>query len=229
MHLTITLIWNKYSISVELIRILPTYVPLGEMQIPLISIFKARSKFYGFFLDEKCASAVCLMCWVAENTLLQCEESVLYVTVYKLAKPLGMPQSCFTLKTIPTPCRAKISKSQIQKGNRLLTYLFYIPVSIRNSETLFFETPFHWSFGTESTTQHCWSLLCPVGHEDKEPRRHDLKLKNMLFLFSSLCKDITFVPILNPAKSSPTCKSETEDVICFAANIMFMAKLQVVM
>lgn len=64
----------KQVFSVELIRILPSYAPLGETQMPLISIFKARIKFYSFFLDERCTSAVCFMCWLGENTLLQCEE-----------------------------------------------------------------------------------------------------------------------------------------------------------
>lgn len=69
-----------------------------------------------------------------------------------------MPQSCFALKTIATPCRAKISKGQIQKGKMPLTYLLlrsYLYQELR--DTYFFERSvlFGWSSGAESASQHC--------------------------------------------------------------------------
>ena len=146
------------------------------------------------------------------------------------AKSLGMRQSCFALKNTETPCSAKVSKSQIQKGKMPLTCLLLCSFLYQeHRNTYFFETSvlFHHSSGAKSSCQHCWCLLCPVRHEDREPRRNDLKLKKMLLPFSILCKDIiTSVPFSYPAKSSPACTSKKEEVACFAANTIFMPRLR---
>lgn len=152
------------------------------------------------------------------------EERVLSLIVYKLSHwECSSPVLPWKLLQYPTE----------QKGKMPLTCLLLCSCLYRElRDTYFFETSvlFGWSSGAESPSQHCWCLLFPVGHEDKDPRRNYLKLKKIPPLFSALCKDIiTSVPILYPAKSSPACTSKKEEVVCFAANSTFMPKLQGVM
>lgn len=132
-----------------------------------------------------------------------------------------MPQFCLAFKTTGTPCRAKISESQIKKEKYHSLILNYVPVSTGNSKRLIFWD--HLSFSVRAlelklplSFQGCWFLLCPAGCEGRQPGRNDLKLKNTLLPFSTSCKDfITSVPILYPAKSSLAGTSKKEEADCF--------------
>lgn len=132
-----------------------------------------------------------------------------------------MPQFCLAFKTTGTPCRAKISESQIKKEKYHSLILNYVPVSTGNKETYFLgpSVLFSQSSGAQTASQLprlCWFLLCPAGCEGRQPGRNDLKLKNTLLPFSTSCKDfITSVPILYPAKSSLAGTSKKEEADCF--------------
>lgn len=196
----------------------------------LILIFKARIKIYSIFLDKRCMLSVCFICQLADNIL---PWNLKEFSHSLQAKSLGMPRSSSGLRTIATLCRAKISISQIQKGKMPLTYLLLRFCLYQELWDIYFlETSvlFGQSSGAESASRHCWCLLCPVGHEEREPRRNYLKLKKIPLPFSTLYKDIiTSVSIVYPAKSFSACTSKKEEAVCFAAITMFMPKLQRVM
>lgn len=92
---------------------------------------------FSVFFEERCSLALRFIYWLADNTL-----------PWNLKNSLKFSQSQFTnwvlrnalvLLCIATPCRAKVSKSQIQKKEKCHWLLFYYaPISIRNSETLIF-------------------------------------------------------------------------------------------
>lgn len=186
---------------------------------------------FSVFFEERCSLALRFIYWLADNTL-----------PWNLKNSLKFPQSQFTkwvlrnalvLLCIATPCRAKVSKSQIQKRKMPLTSLLLCPYLYQElRDTHFLETSvfFGCTSGADSASQHCWCLLCPAGHEDREPRRNGLKLQKMLLPFSTLCNNITTsVLILYSAKSFPACASKREDTVRFAANSILMLKLQGVM
>lgn len=228
MNLMITLVWNKFSISVGfIIRILPTYALLRETQMPLIFIFKARIKFYSFLLDERYTLAACFICWLANNTLTWNlkKKRKSSLTHSLQAKSLGMLQSCFALKTIATSYRAK------RKNAIDLSFIMFL--SLSGTQRYFFLK--HLSFlagvlelrAPLSIADACSSQW---GMKTKTPEEIIWNWRKYHLFFSALCKDIiTSVPILYPAKSSPACTSKKEEVVCFAANSMFMPKLQGVM
>lgn len=143
---------------------------------------------------------------------------------------LGFPQSCFASKTLATPCRAKISKSQIQKGNRYWHLSLCSCLYQELRDTSFSETSllFVGVLGLRAPFSTAEACSAQWGMKTGSPEDMICNWRTCYSFFLP-CADITFVPILNPAKSSPPCKSEAEDIICFAANIMFMAKLQGVM
>lgn len=185
---------------------------------------------FSVFFDERCSLALCSICWLADNIL-----------PWNTKNSLKFSQSQFTnrvlrnapvLLCIATACRAKVSKSQIQKGKMPSTYLLLRSCLYQElRDTYFLETSvfFGCSSGADSASQHCWCLLCPVGHEDRKPRRNYLKRQKMLS-FSTLCNNfITSVPILCSAKYFPACASKREDTVCFATNTTLMPKLQGVM
>lgn len=103
--------------------------------------------------------------------------------------PWVSPSPVLPWKRLLFPAEQKSLKAKYKRGTGYWHLSLYSCLYQKLRDTFFCNiSTFHWSFGVESTTQHCWSLLCPVGHENREPRRHDLKLKNMLLPFSSLCR-----------------------------------------
>lgn len=157
MNLLITLVWNKFSISVGfIIRILPTYALLRETQMPLIFIFKARIKFYSFLLDERYTLAACFICWLANNTLTWNlkKKRKSSLTHSLQAKSLGMLQSCFALKTIATSYRAK------RKNAIDLSFIMFLSLSGTQRYLFFWNIcPFWLEFWS---WEHLSALLMPA-------------------------------------------------------------------
>lgn len=209
-HVTITLVWNEYSISVELIiRILLIYVPLGEMQMRLISIFKTWIKIFSFFLDERCASAVCLMCWqesVAEHTLLQCEGEFFKSQFTSQPSPQECPSPVLPWKLLLLPEEQKSLRDKAKKGYWLI--FIFLSLSGTQRRFFFFETSLLFIGVLELRVP--LSMLRPAlpsGVWRKSP-------EDMIWNCRT-CFSLSFLVqrehIWYLAKSSPACKSERED------------------
>lgn len=120
-------------------------------------IFKARIKFYIFFLIERCILSVCMLASRQHSTLKSKEEKS-SLSPSLQAKSLGMPCSC-----LENYCNylqsKKISKSKIQREKMSLTYLSLCSCLCQGLERYFYflETSvlFSWRSGVKSAYQHC--------------------------------------------------------------------------
>lgn len=107
---------------------------------------------FSVFFEERCSLALRFIYWLADNTL-----------PWNLKNSLKFSQSQFTnwvlrnalvLLCIATPCRAKVSKSQIQKKKNAIDFSFIMLLSLLGTQrhSFFGNTCLFWL--------HFWSWQC---------------------------------------------------------------------